>query len=911
MQGHIDEELKKEQNRHANPEAQEQRNDKRHLSYQGMRAPMEEMHWQQDEKMRTGQQGTESREEHKKEISDRLNRMSEKIEASMPEPLTGERLRSFLGVELSAIAADDRSTGFFRFRRVKNAAAELNKAKTPEAEARAVASLFKASLQYLRKRKDTSYPDRKVLCESIVKKLPEYSVSCTAYQFGAIYEKIAEIRADTETVKKGRNKVEQTHHIYAPYLKEIEDRLREEYGTGIDEIQSEKEGYEEAEQLAKTDPEFASVRQGLESIALMRSFLLPKYIEPEEMEQKENRENKQENKPETKEEALEAFRDKLTGAGMMFNISYNRTIRNMDRYMKNKSLPIQHYFNRQKQSLKEELRVFQNVLTDCFYRPVNELSGKTWNEILTEQKQKEASISLKDAEELYGGTSHVYKVKNPIGRFEYYKKSEYMGRDDLQVWKQIFSAATKRPDYKQEYEMNLRTLDAAIGMDMRAMMKAFHSGEMGKYRTFQKSIYKALVSNRHQYGKERYFKALLANEEDPELEKLVKGESCRRTFSWLRQNGSLMDQKQQQFFANLLLDFTQNYNAYVIAVNSAGIERGSNLSVRNVATTRMADLLNLSGMVARSRTAKVSHNGETVEGNLMEEAKGTEAYGKKLPYSLKGMEELLIMSLFDQACGQVDRSTSNYFLQVKRIGDKTMADGVMMIDNDLSFGAYISGDALLNRNAKLPPFQKEAVLCLPKHVRQAFKEVTDLHIDLMLGDLLTEKELSACKDRFAMIRNTIDDAEKENELRKKGNDPWLRRHALAMESSDEYRMLFYQFRIYKKNYELNISRLDQQKKKEENKTKPGVPKMIEEVTLNRVSYISPAQLLSPGEIEKQMKEFLNRTAEKEGDPAGNGTITVPIPKELRLSEDQKEYEDKLADLKKRIAGQKPASNLNA
>lgn len=136
-----------------------------------------------------------------------------------------------------------------------------------------------------------------------------------------------------------------------------------------------------------------------------------------------------------------------------------------------------------------------------------------------------------------------------------------------------------------------------------------------------------------------------------------------------------------------------------------------NLSKRNVATSRLADLLGLGDLVAKSETATLADaDGTSRSGNLMQTARGQEvksfvvdqfidqytgemAHADNIftfrPFEAnmddkvtpEFMQSLMSLQVLDNLAAQVDRHAANYFAEIKdgKLGR------VQGIDNDFSF----------------------------------------------------------------------------------------------------------------------------------------------------------------------------------------------------------------------------------
>ncbi len=148
----------------------------------------------------------------------------------------------------------------------------------------------------------------------------------------------------------------------------------------------------------------------------------------------------------------------------------------------------------------------------------------------------------------------------------------------------------------------------------------------------------------------------------------------------------------------------------------AGIDKGAKYKFqeRNIATSRIANLLGLQGLVVNSELAEISYaeGGETKtkQGLLMSAAEGTAA-GKTKPSgrrfaAVNGNEkfesiesesygyafsdvtnnfqrEMSNLDILDYVCGQDDRHEGNFFVKKDENGK---FDGVVGIDNDSAFG---------------------------------------------------------------------------------------------------------------------------------------------------------------------------------------------------------------------------------
>jgi len=141
------------------------------------------------------------------------------------------------------------------------------------------------------------------------------------------------------------------------------------------------------------------------------------------------------------------------------------------------------------------------------------------------------------------------------------------------------------------------------------------------------------------------------------------------------------------------------------------------LSNRNVAMSRVANLLGIGNIIEQSKTVRVHDQTEnkTVRGNLMTKAKGKEA-NKAIDESISKVKtdldvnnrenmvlgmlsptvqrDLSSLQVLDYICGQGDRHEGNYFMESKQNGDGSiMFEHIHGIDNDNSFSTGVDLEA--------------------------------------------------------------------------------------------------------------------------------------------------------------------------------------------------------------------------
>jgi hypothetical protein len=235
-----------------------------------------------------------------------------------------------------------------------------------------------------------------------------------------------------------------------------------------------------------------------------------------------------------------------------------------------------------------------------------------------------------------------------------------------------------------------------------------------------------------------------------ENNKLYSNRSRLRTGRILQSyiNAKNRTPEEKKMIRDFVVELGTKYNATIIAEMDAGIKAGSNLSRRNVATSRLAAMLGISDMVATSRLAAVKHKGELMEGNVMEEAEDTSDKDiTKCTYSMDAVSQLAKLQLFDLVCGQIDRKYGNY-TNITRKGKITQ---IIAIDNDLSFGDLSYDDLIMSRmEPRVLSYQNLAFFPAEFMNKIAGLNPDELRLNLM--DLLTKEEIDAVYERIKQLQ---------------------------------------------------------------------------------------------------------------------------------------------------------------
>jgi hypothetical protein len=228
------------------------------------------------------------------------------------------------------------------------------------------------------------------------------------------------------------------------------------------------------------------------------------------------------------------------------------------------------------------------------------------------------------------------------------------------------------------------------------------------------------------------------------------------------QNDNILTGPLFDFFVSI----SKNYVKGIVA-DKAGISIGSELSCRNTATSRMADLLGVSGIVARSRTIEVIQGEKRRIGNGMKQAKGTDfdhldpELQEALEICPAYLHELNKLKILDYICGQIDRHTGNYFVDAEMIGEgeerHLVFRSITGIDNDLAFGTlHIDEPSGVKQLEQLVDSRGNFMLqTADRDLCESILALTPEVVAYHFCDLLSTQELSALMYRVKKLYTAV------------------------------------------------------------------------------------------------------------------------------------------------------------
>ena len=237
------------------------------------------------------------------------------------------------------------------------------------------------------------------------------------------------------------------------------------------------------------------------------------------------------------------------------------------------------------------------------------------------------------------------------------------------------------------------------------------------------------------------------------------------------------DETFNAMYKNVLRDVVMIRENLQIGYGSIlGANKDGTIDKRNVAMSKMSELLGVESKLAQAATMQVQVDGKITEGVFMETAAGSDythvpydsPTAKKTPAELfdgsDALKDLADLQILDYVCMNVDRNKSNLFYQFSEDGTKCL--GVTGIDNDLSFGTK-----KLKPDEKcfgLPPLDQIKVISAGMAEKiGALGDEKALH-NALDGQGLSNEEIEAAMDRFVAVQYRI----KSGQIRVVKDEEW-------------------------------------------------------------------------------------------------------------------------------------------
>jgi hypothetical protein len=233
----------------------------------------------------------------------------------------------------------------------------------------------------------------------------------------------------------------------------------------------------------------------------------------------------------------------------------------------------------------------------------------------------------------------------------------------------------------------------------------------------------------------------------------------------LSQFGIMFTDPEWDQFAETCIQMARAKNGARNNVELGELEIGANISGRNAAMSRIAEILGEGNLLARSTNAEITQGGKKTKGNLMEGAVGRSLQdmkdagvnAKNADISAGTLQrQMICLQLLDTLCMQVDRNINNFFLTESTGPGPVSLLSVQGIDNDLAFGKNTN---LAKKNSTLPGFLKDGEITLPlvdKNMAERIMALDPNMLLLAIGDVITsDTERTAIVDRLNQMKAAL------------------------------------------------------------------------------------------------------------------------------------------------------------
>jgi len=385
---------------------------------------------------------------------------------------------------------------------------------------------------------------------------------------------------------------------------------------------------------------------------------------------------------------------------------------------------------------------------------IDEGNSKTWKQIIADARTEKIDLAGKDVKTIGNGGSSRWRFKQGE-QTVFFSREETLENENASL---IRCMEFVREEYKDLFsKFYQKSISDKIS-------NLFDMG-LANLENIDEIFVNEFKTNINQY-------ANLTDTEKAKIMTIDENEDLKKSLT--------------EYCISLYRASNGSYNANVLA----GIEFGRNISQRNVAMSRIADLLGIGGLIAQSTNAEVTKDGKTYKGNLMEGATGEDAKPLVGTGLLTGADvsdgelqrQLVCLQMLDSLCGQVDRAFHNIFYQMER-GDAsnpnkvTRMTGIQGIDNDLAFGSTLNERAgnLSEGWRELNPFVdrdgNSMLDVLDAGVANRIKSITPEILRFALCDLLEEDEIASTIERLIVMQQAIQKLEQKGQT--EGYQPLL------------------------------------------------------------------------------------------------------------------------------------------
>lgn len=353
-------------------------------------------------------------------------------------------------------------------------------------------------------------------------------------------------------------------------------------------------------------------------------------------------------------------------------------------------------------------------------------SEKKWNEVLAEQRVREIDVTNLELGTVGAGSSTrtVVPMGEDIGFFTRNSKLEKMNEFYGKMAKE-----TSSPKVKAVWEKAAQIkVDPKLGFTVE--LNQTGAEEMSELIRYAQD-------------------ALASDNYNASMEHRVSQDHAAMDF--IQWNSMSAEEKTE--LMKEIGSAAKNQTALVTMGESGKIEFDRNVPERNVATSRLADLLGQGNIIAKSEKMRLKNNGMVEDGVVMARAEGLdindfdklEKFAKVEDFSDPEFQrQITNMEIMDLVAGQVDRNVGNMFYQMADMENgKTRLTGVQGIDNDAAFGLC---------GVEMCGCKLHTVTMVDAGLKENLMKIDRATLEYTFGDILNKPEIDAMESRLGQVK---------------------------------------------------------------------------------------------------------------------------------------------------------------
>ena len=194
------------------------------------------------------------------------------------------------------------------------------------------------------------------------------------------------------------------------------------------------------------------------------------------------------------------------------------------------------------------------------------------------------------------------------------------------------------------------------------------------------------------------------------------------------------------------------------------VDQGDELTSRNIASSRIAELLGIGNIIAHSEKMTVKAGDKVMTGCFMEFAEGSDlnAQTARTKHKLTNMavtptagfnKDMTTLEIFDYLCAQNDRHTGNMFYKLSEKENKDgkyLIEGIQGIDSDLAFGAE---DIEIFKNQG----RLSDLIFIDDSLADRIEGLNRDALEYALGDLIPQNQIDKMMERVEKFQRHMTD----------------------------------------------------------------------------------------------------------------------------------------------------------